>query len=631
MKWSIRKKLLTGFGVLTVFVALLGYIAYDATSRVGILATDVSHTDRTSALAGSLESIMLRCRIADLEALEPGAGEEALLKNRDCVRDFARIVDELATLLHDGKRLALLQQAQRAMDQYATLFEQVAMRWRERGVKDDGIIGRMRQAVHGFETSVEEAGLSALTIEQLIMRRHEKDYLLRGELQYVDELHSTAERTRRMLAATAMPPAQRQRLLGLIKSYEKSFDEVVSITEQVKRARSEYDKAAALVQPALGALVDDATQHSVAMQSSIGAVRDSTLRLILVVIAVLIVASIAVAHTIAKRVSQAVEVLYQGTKRIAAGDLTVMLEVDSRDELGALAGSFNEMTVAFGKMIANLRQAATTLDDMAGELSAATAQQSSSIEQQASSVAETMSTVEEINRTSSQVSERAKVVVGGADDSLITSERGREALGRSIEGMRALREQVASIAGTIILLSEKTQQVSSIIATVTDIADQSNLLALNASIEAARAGEQGKAFAVVAGEVRNLAEQSQRATEQVTSILGEIQQTTSTAVMATEEGSKRAERGIELVESAGTVIDELTAVIRQSAQAAKHIATATGQTSTGVQQIWSAMSSLNDLAEQNVTAIKQTEASASNLAAVSTDLRMVVEQYRVRQ
>src|SRR4051795_9573994 len=123
--------------------------------------------------------------------------------------------------------------------------------------------------------------------------------------------------------------------------------------------------------------------------------------------------------------------------------------------------------------------------------------------------------------------------------------------------MGTIREQVQSIADNILALSEQSQQIGEIIATVNDLADQSNLLALNAAIEAARAGEHGKGFAVVAAEIRSLAEQSKEATAQVRRLLGDIQRATNATVLATEEGTKGVEHGAQLIGQAGETIDEL--------------------------------------------------------------------------
>src|SRR5207247_3802372 len=135
-----------------------------------------------------------------------------------------------------------------------------------------------------------------------------------------------------------------------------------------------------------------------------------------------------------------------------------------------------------------------------------------------------------------------------------------------------ITEKVQAIAQDILSLSEQTQAIGEITATVNDLADQSNMLALNATIEAAKAGEQGKGFAVVAAEVRNLADQSKQATAQVQGILAEIQRGTNQAVLATEQGTKVVEKGVELAQRSGDAIAQLTETIRETAQAAAAIA-----------------------------------------------------------
>src|SRR6185295_1123934 len=153
-------------------------------------------------------------------------------------------------------------------------------------------------------------------------------------------------------------------------------------------------------------------------------------------------------------------------------------------------------------------------------------EQSASMRQAAAAVTETVSTIEEMTRSASSVADSAQTVSSSAATSVETSTRGEAALTQSIDGMLSIREQVQHIASTILELSERTQQIGGIISTVDDFAEQSSLLALNASIEAARAGEQGKAFSVVAAEIKKLAEQSQQATDKVRGILSEIQRAT---------------------------------------------------------------------------------------------------------
>jgi methyl-accepting chemotaxis protein len=188
---------------------------------------------------------------------------------------------------------------------------------------------------------------------------------------------------------------------------------------------------------------------------------------------------------------------------------------------------------------------------------------------------------------------------------------------------------VEGIAENILGLSEQTQQIGMIIATVSDIAAQSNMLALNASVEAARAGEQGKGFAVVAMEVRSLAEQSRQATTQVEAILSDIQKATNLTVMATEEGSKGVEQGVVLSGQTGEMIKELGGVIAQSAGAAAQMVAGGQQQSSGIEQIALSMSNINQATVQSLASTRQAEKAAQDLNELARNLNEIVEQYQV--
>jgi methyl-accepting chemotaxis protein len=186
-----------------------------------------------------------------------------------------------------------------------------------------------------------------------------------------------------------------------------------------------------------------------------------------------------------------------------------------------------------------------------------------------------------------------------------------------------------SIAESIVRLSEQGQAIGEIIATVNDVADQSNLLAVNAAIEAAKAGEHGKGFAVVAQEVRNLAEQSKQATAQVRTILTDIQKATSTAVMATEQGTKAVDAGVKQSTEAGESIRVLAHSIAEAAQAATQIVVSSQQQLVGMDQVALAMENIKQASVQNVAGTKQAETAAQSLNELGQKLKQLVAAYRL--
>ena len=195
--------------------------------------------------------------------------------------------------------------------------------------------------------------------------------------------------------------------------------------------------------------------------------------------------------------------------------------------------------------------------------------------------------------------------------------------------MDKIREQVEAVAENIVTLSEKTQAVGEIIATVNDIAEQSHLLALNAAIEAASAGEAGRRFAVVAAEVKNLADQAKESTVQVRSILGDIQKGITRSVMLTEEAVKRVESGKKQAEVSERTIRELADTTVESVQAFQQIIATTNQQQIGYDQVTQALQDIRRSSEQTAVGTSQLEKATSSLTALSQQLRKAVERFQI--
>lgn len=305
------------------------------------------------------------------------------------------------------------------------------------------------------------------------------------------------------------------------------------------------------------------------------------------------------------------------------------LPTKSRDEIGTLIETFNNMLAQIQERDTALLKAVEVLASTAGDILATTAQVASGATDTAAAVNQTTTTVEEVKQTALLASQKAQLVSEGAQKSTQVSQTGQAAVNETIQGMNRIREQMESIAESIVRLSEQGQTIGEIVATVNDLADQSNLLAVNAAIEAAKAGEQGRGFAVVAAEVRSLAEQSKKATAQVRAILGEIQKSTSAVIMAIEQGSSTVEAGVRQSTQTGESVQRLAESIAEAAQASLQIAASTQQQLVGMDQVAMAMENIRRATVQNVASTKQTEASARNMHELGLKLKQLVEQYKV--
>jgi methyl-accepting chemotaxis protein len=317
-------------------------------------------------------------------------------------------------------------------------------------------------------------------------------------------------------------------------------------------------------------------------------------------------------------------------KRIASGDLTVGIASKPRaDEVGTLAQSFRRMVESLRGVTGEILEGVSVLGSSASEILATTTQIATGAAETASAVSETTATVEEIRQTAQVASQKAKYVSESAQKAAHVSQSGRQSVEAAIEAMNRIQEQMASIADGIVRLSEQSQAIGEIVATVNDLAEQSNLLAVNAAIEAAKAGEQGKGFAVVAQEVKSLAEQSKQATAQVRAILGDIQKAINAAVLTTEQGGKAVEAGMQQSTQAGEAIRALAESIVEATQAATQIAASSQQQLVGMDQVALAMENIKQASTQNVAGTKQAELAAQSLHDLGQKLKQLVMQYKV--
>jgi methyl-accepting chemotaxis protein len=352
-------------------------------------------------------------------------------------------------------------------------------------------------------------------------------------------------------------------------------------------------------------------------------------RIFLIAIAVAVIVGI-VAFALAKTIAKPILALADQATRISEGDLTIEVESHVRsDEIGVLHGAFETMVNSLRSQTRQTLEGINVLASSAAEISATVQQLAMSTTKTSSAVAETSTTVEEVKQAARVSSEKAKSVSESSKHAVKISEEGKKATEDTIQKMNLIKGQMESVGETVVKLSEHSQAIEAIIATVQDLADQSNLLAVNASIEAARAGDQGKGFAVVAHEIKTLADQSRDATEQVRGILQETRKWVSAVVMATEQGIKAVDAGVEQSLLAGDSIQALSSSVAESSQAAGVIDSSTEQQFIGVDQVSSAMSNIEEAMHQNLGGTAQLETAARRLQDLGDQLKHLVDRYRV--
>ena len=515
-------------------------------------------------------------------------------------------------------------------------------------------------------------------------QRGERGYIITSEDRFLEPYHAALEPIRRELKEirelTVDNPHQQRRLDLLEPLIEKQLAEL----QRVIGIRREKGLEAAVQEVRAGQgkkVMDDIRQVIQEMkdeenallkqrsEATAASAQNTILTIIVGILCSFVILGL-VGFFITRNISQPLQEITGVAESIAAGDLRVkaLSNHHRQDEVGVLSETFSRMTqslqekaavatqiaagnlkvavkpqsgndllgTAFVSMVENLRrvtgeikEGVSVLATSASEIMASTSLVASGIAETATAVNQTTTTVEEVKQTAQVSSQKAKQVSDSAQKVVQVSQSGKRAVSDTIEGMNRIREQMEAIAESTIRLSEQGQAIGEIIATVNDLAERSNLLAVNAAIEAAKAGEHGRGFVVVAQEIRSLAEQSKQATAQVRTILSDIQQATNAAVMATEQGSKAVEAGVRQSDEAIQTIRMLSESIAESAQAATQIAASSHQQLIGMDQVALAMENIKQASTQNVASTKQTEATAQGLHELGQKLKDLVGQYQV--
>ena len=503
------------------------------------------------------------------------------------------------------------------------------------------LLQSVERRVHSYDLI---SSLNLLLQAMLGAQGGERGYVITGDEGYLKTynsaltaLSSTLSDLRRL---TGSDPAQQKRLVALeplvadrlasLKGTIEARRTMGFKTAQDRVASGEGHQAMDVIR---GAVADMITQESSAWKendSRVDAGAAMTMSVIVIGIPIAIVLLSVIAFLLIRAISVPLRTMAGLSDRVAAGDLTASVpHTPRKDEVGVLQQSLRRMAENLRELLRQTQEGIGMLGTSASEILATTTQIASGAAETATGVSETTTTVEEVKQTAQVASQKARSVLEGAQRAVQISQTGRKSVEETLGGMSRIREQMELIAGSIVRMSEQSQAIGEIIATVNDLAEQSNLLAVNAAIEAAKAGEQGKGFAVVAQEVKSLAEQSKQATTQVRGILGDVQKATSSAVMATEQGSKVVEAGVKQSQEVSEAIRQLSESIAEAAQASTQIAASSQQQVVGMDQVAQAMESIKVASAQNVAGTKQAETAAQQLHELGERLKQLVAQYKV--
>ena len=414
---------------------------------------------------------------------------------------------------------------------------------------------------------------------------------------------------------------------GLLPTREEllagNFNEAVRLT--LKAINPTFDPANEAMEKLLGNESESARRNFEQAVSRYRTVRALTVAALLLGIGVGVVVSILIVRSLVRSARG----LADASTAIAAGDLTARSSVTSDDELGAIGRSFNQMADTFGSVIAKLRGSADHVAAAATQLSAASIQTANGAEEVASQAGTVATAGEEMAATSAEIAQNCMMAAESARSASDSAQAGSAVVGKTVELMGLIAQRVNESARTVESLGSRSDQIGEIVGTIQDIADQTNLLALNAAIEAARAGEQGRGFAVVADEVRALAERTTRATKEISDMIRMIQQETRGAVSSMVEGVRQVEEGTREAARSGATLEEILAQVNAVTMQVSQIALAAEEQTSTTGEISSNMMQITQVVHDTAAGAQQSSESAAQLARLAEELQQMVRGFRV--
>jgi methyl-accepting chemotaxis protein len=332
---------------------------------------------------------------------------------------------------------------------------------------------------------------------------------------------------------------------------------------------------------------------------------------------------------ISRAISKPLRDLADKAEQIADGNLNITVSVTTTDEVGKLSGAFSTMVANLRDVIGKVRETSAQVSSASIELSSTSEQIATGSEEVAAQASTVATAAEEMSATTSDIARNCHDAADSANKASQAAQAGSTVVEQTVVVMKRIAAKVQETASKVANLGQQSDQIGEIVGTIEDIADQTNLLALNAAIEAARAGEQGRGFAVVADEVRALAERTTKATKEIGDMIKNIQNETKRAVVAMEEGVNEVANGTSEAEKSGQALYDILTLANAVTEQASQIATAAEQQTATTQEISSNIHQITNVVHQSSSSAQQSAGAAHQLAEMAEVLQTLVSRFKL--
>lgn len=542
----------------------------------------------------------------------------------------AQLMQELAVIFKEyDLPEAPINSFNRDLASYRQLFAGVVKLQQEIGLDPkSGLYGELRSAVHNVESLVAEHNVPELMVLMLQLRRNEKDFMLRRDLSYLNKFDSNIERFNEALSASLLDYSVRSNIEQLMSKYQQSFKSLVAKEQQLG-----LDESKGMMGQLREAIFATETSSTKLRELAIAKVENEQqnsfmlgLALFGLIALVLVISTVVIIRSIMGPVERITGVISRIEQQ---KDLSLRCDVGSNDELGMIGRHFNSMVESFQKLIEQVIESVDTMRQSCEELSRNAISASEGVSKQLNETDMVATAITEMGATIDEIAKNTELAAGKAEQTHHNAQEGQIGVEDTISKIQSLAQQLDDSANVVAELEKDSQTIGSVLDVIRGIAEQTNLLALNAAIEAARAGEQGRGFAVVADEVRSLAMRTQESTEEIASIIQTLQSRTHSIVDIMEQSQKQGGESAQQAASAGTLLAQINADVTNIMDMSTQIAAAIEEQSMVAAEVNKNVVVIRDIAEESAQAAEENATASDEVRHRADYLHQAVSQFKI--
>ncbi|MGU5673335.1 HAMP domain-containing methyl-accepting chemotaxis protein [Aeromonas caviae] len=557
------------------------------------------------------------------------------------IQHMQSILRDEQTKYTEADELALVQSALSTLENYKTIYNEMvsvldskATLMKESARITSGIITSLDKKVRELDESdiTDFQTLQSLSnLKSALIHITQVDGLARSWLRAGTADHTTNKPIQEALAevkehiseVTILPAATQQRLISDAETLSEKFNQFVNIDLSLDVLTDKYSKTATTLRDKVAELYEH--QHDGSDET-----KQSSTMLMLIIGAASVVFGVFAAITITRRIAGPLHEIAELAKAIAGGDLTQTIKVGRKDEIGTLQEAISHMTEALKELIGNVAAGISELSSSATQLSAVTEQNTSGMNKQNQEVEQVAAAMNEMTTTVHDVAKNAEFAAEATTNAQSVTMEGGEAIRQTTEIVSKLTSEVEKTSEAMNVLAQQTQNITGVLEVIKAVAEQTNLLALNAAIEAARAGEAGRGFAVVADEVRNLAQRTQNSTAEIETMAQRLQAESSVALQRMSSSKQIADATATNALNVGEMFSRIANAVNDVQQMNQQIATAAEEQSVVAEEINRRIVEVNEISSQTAESSVETASAAERLAALGAQLQTSIAGFRVK-